>query len=159
MNASTRDEALLSEMALWHVLHRLEVRHWYDVNVNQGRTAHQLYVPHGVFMVGETRHEGQEKIREFYAWRAQRGARVARHLVSNFQVTAAADGRRASATGVITLYGADGEPILPSMPPTMLADLRCEFECEGGEWCYVLHQLVPLFRGEGRLGGAEAKPA
>lgn len=34
---STHDELLL-----WHALHRLEVAYWYDVDVNEGRTAHEF---------------------------------------------------------------------------------------------------------------------
>ena len=160
MSASGNGDALLGEMMLWHVLHQLEVRHWHDVNINVGRTAHECYTEEGVFAVGETRHEGREKIREFYAWRAQRGARTARHLVSNFKVSAGPDGRIASATGVVSLYGADGAPILPSKPATMIADLRSECVLgEDGVWRFTLHELHPLFRGEGRLAGESASQA
>jgi hypothetical protein len=157
MSAAADRDAMLAEMVLWHSLYRLEVQHWHDVNVNAGRAAHTFYVEHGVFVVGESRHEGREKIRQFYDWRARRGARTARHLVTNFQVKAGPDGRTASGTGVISLYAADGAPILLSKPATMIADLRAECElCDDGLWRYVSHMLHPLFRGEGRLAGEGA---
>ena len=160
MNTPENRDMQLSEMLLWHALHQMEVRHWHDVNGNAGRTAHEFYTEQGVFAVGETRHEGREKIREFYAWRARRGERIARHLVSNFQVVAGADGRTASAMGVVSLYGADGVPVLPSRPATMIADLRSELELGAdGIWRFRAHLLHPLFRGEGRLAGESNTPA
>ena len=50
------------ELLLWHALHRLEVTYWYDVDVNEGRTAHQFFTVDGVKMVGHNRFEGCEQI-------------------------------------------------------------------------------------------------
>jgi hypothetical protein len=58
---STHDELLL-----WHALHRLEVTYWHDVDVNEGRTAHEFFTPDGVKIVGHNRFEGREQIREQY---------------------------------------------------------------------------------------------
>jgi hypothetical protein len=33
------------ELLLWHALHRLEVTYWYDVDFNEGRTAHEFFHP------------------------------------------------------------------------------------------------------------------
>ena len=145
----------LQSAALWYELYNLEVRHWHDVNHNQGQLAHELYTEDGVFSVGETRHEGRTAIQQFYAWRRTRGARLARHLVSNLNFTVDDTGKRAQVTGVITLFAADGKPILESKPPTMISDLVNE--CLLGEdlkWRFKSHILVPLFRGEGQLNSA-----
>ena len=145
----------LHQAALWYELYNLEVRHWHDVNHNRGETAHELYTDDGLFSVGETRHEGRTAIQQFYAWRRTRGARLARHLVSNLNFTLDASGKTAWVTGVITLYAADGEPILESKSPTMIADLMNE--CHLGDdlqWRFKRHVLVPLFRGEGQLNSA-----
>ena len=58
------------ELLLWHALHRLEVTYWYDVDFNEGRTAHEFFTPDGVKMVGHNRFEGRQEIRAFYEWRA-----------------------------------------------------------------------------------------
>ena len=69
------------ELLLWHALHRLEVTYWYDVDFNDGRTAHEFFTPDGVKIVGHNRFEGREEIRAFYEWRAsQIGAKAVRQL-------------------------------------------------------------------------------
>lgn len=145
--------------ALWHALYDLEVRHWHDVNLNQGSTTHELYTEDGLFCVGENRREGREAIREFYAWRRSRGARVARHIVNNLSFTLEPSGRTAWVTGVITLFAADGVPILEAKPPTMIADLKSECVLgDDSQWRYKSHVLVPLFRGEGHLNSSATRP-
>jgi hypothetical protein len=62
---NTPDELLL----LWPALHRLEATYWYDVDFNEGRTAHEFFTPDGVKVVGHNRFEGREEIRNFYEWR------------------------------------------------------------------------------------------
>jgi hypothetical protein len=57
------------ELLLWHALHRLEVAYWYDVDVNEGRTAHEFFTPDSVKIVGHHRFEGREQIQAFYEWR------------------------------------------------------------------------------------------
>jgi len=159
MTNSTLGENQQDPVALWYALYNLEVRHWHDVNHNQGATAHDLYTEDGLFSVGETRHEGREAIREFYAWRRTRGARVARHIVNNLSFSLDADGRTAWVTGTITLFAADGSPSLPSKAPTMVADLKNECRLgEDSQWRFKSHVLVPLFRGEGHLNSSATRP-
>ena len=86
------------ELLLWHDLHRLEVTYWYDVDFNEGRTAHEFFTPDGVKIVGHNRFEGREEIRAFYEWRARQsrakavrqlgivGVKAVRHLVTNLFV-------------------------------------------------------------------------
>jgi hypothetical protein len=75
------------ELLLWHALHRLEVTYWYDVDFNEGRTAHEFFTPDGVQIVGHNRFGGREGIRAFYEWRArQNGAKAVRHLITNLYV-------------------------------------------------------------------------
>jgi hypothetical protein len=105
-----------NEFLLWHALHRLEVTYWYDVDVNEGRTAHEFFTPDGVKMVGHHRFEGREQIRAFYEWRALQnpaqaarqlgisGVRAVRHLVTNLYVASSSE-RRATARGIVIFYG------------------------------------------------------
>src|ERR1700761_296771 len=65
------------ELLLWHALHRLEVTYWYDGEFNEGRTAHELFTPDGVKMVGHNRFEGRKEIRAFYEWRARQNVATA----------------------------------------------------------------------------------
>jgi hypothetical protein len=121
--ANTHDELLL-----WHALHRLEVTYWYDVDFNEGRTAHELFTPDGVKMVGDNRFEGREEIRAFYEWRARQnvataarklgisGVRAVRHLIANLYVASSSE-RRATVRGIVIFYG--GKSKLQSNRPTV----------------------------------------
>src|ERR1700733_6962754 len=104
------------ELLLWHALHRLQVTYWQDVNVNEGRTAHEFFTPDGVKMVGHNRFEGREQIRAFYEWRARQsateavrkmgisGVRAVRHLVTNLYVVSSSE-RDATVRGIVVFYG------------------------------------------------------
>ena len=146
---NTHDEHLL-----WHALHRLEVAYWYDVDFNEGRTAHEFFTPDGVKMVGHNRFEGREQIRAFYEWRARQngakvvrqlgisGLRAVRHLVTNLYVASSGE-RGATVLGIVTFYG--GKPKHQSNPP-MVADLinECVLN-EDNVWRFKSHTLRPVF--------------
>src|SRR5580704_16364063 len=81
-----------ADLVLWHALYSLEARYWHDVDLNGGGNAHSFYTADGLFAVGDNEFRGREQIRQFYAWRAQRGLatvrslRTTRHLISNLWV-------------------------------------------------------------------------
>jgi SnoaL-like domain len=142
------------ELLLWHALHRLEVAYWYDVDVNEGRTAHEFFTPDGVKMVGHNRFEGREQIRAFYEWRARQspteavrqlgisGLRAVRHLITNLYVASSGE-RCATVQGIVTFYG--GPSKYQSSPP-MVADLinECVLN-EDNVWRFKSHTLRPVF--------------
>lgn len=103
-------------LALTHELEALVVEYWHDVDTNWGRNAPQFFTEDGEFVGPLEAYKGRDKIRRFYKWREDRGARTVIHSVSNFR--AVADGSdRATAHWVMMLYAADGTPPLPSNPP------------------------------------------
>ena len=142
------------ELLLWHALHRLEVTYWYDVGVNEGRTAHEFFTPDGVKMVGHNRFEGREQIRAFYEWRARQsgakvvrelgvsGVRAVRHLVTNLYVASSSE-RCATVLGIVIFYG--GPSKRQSNPP-MVADLinECVLN-KDNVWRFKSHTLRPVF--------------
>ena len=142
------------ELLLWHALHRLEVAYWYDVDFNEGRTAHEFFTPDGVKMVGHNRFEGREEIRAFYEWRARQnvatavrqlgisGVRAVRHLITNLYVASSSEGC-ATARGIVIFYG--GKSKLQSNPP-MVADLinECVLN-KDNVWRFKSHTLRPVF--------------
>src|SRR3974390_2240372 len=95
---------------LWHMLHDTEIRHWYDVNLNDGRTVHELYAEDGLFAVGLQERRGRVAIQEFYQDRVNRVIRTARHVVTNFRVMAGDRNGHMRATGLISLYAGDKLP-------------------------------------------------
>jgi hypothetical protein len=142
------------ELLLWHALHRLEVAYWYDVDFDEGRTAHEFFTPDGVKIVGHNRFEGREEIRAFYKWRARRklataasqlgisGVRAVRHLITNLYVASSSE-RCATARGIVIFYG--GKSKLQSSSP-MVADLinECVLN-EDNVWRFKSHTLRPIF--------------
>jgi hypothetical protein len=143
-----------ADLVLWHALYSLEARYWHDVDLNGGGNAHSFYTADGLFAVGDNEFRGREQIRQFYAWRAQRGLatvrslRTTRHLISNLWVERASVGE-AKAFGVISFYEASGRPpVKESPPPILVADLVnvCALD-EDGAWRFKSHLLRPVFMG------------
>jgi hypothetical protein len=124
-----------------------ETDYWYEVDRNWGREAHAYYREDGVFVIGDRRMEGAKAVADFYQWRQGRGDRTARHLVCNFRLSkVAAD--RATLECVMSLFAADGAPVLESKPAIMMADVVSEcVRGDNGDWRYELHQLTPIFMG------------
>jgi hypothetical protein len=138
-----------SEFELWHVLHEMEVRHWYDVNTNGGRTVHELYAEEGLFAVGPQERRGSQEIRDFYEARVKRGVRTARHVLTNFRILPGNTDDSMHANGIISLYAGDAMPPLPSKPAALMADLINEYvRAADGRWLYTLHRLIPVFVGD-----------
>ena len=145
------------EFLLWHALHRLEVTYWYDVDVNEGRTAHEFFTPDGVKTVGHHRFEGREQIRAFYEWRALQspaqavrqlgisGVKAVRHLVTNLYVASSSE-RRATVRGIVIFYGG---PSKQQSNPPMVADLinECVLD-KDNVWRFKSHTLRPVFMGK-----------
>src|ERR1700732_4387453 len=119
------------DLALWYTLNRLMTNYWAEVDSNGGAQAHEFYLPDALYAVGNNRFEGEEKIRAFYARRRQRGRTTTRHLVDNLRVFRD-DARHARATGVMSLYRAEGSPpCQAARPPARIAD--CEVQCVFGD--------------------------
>jgi hypothetical protein len=146
------------ELLLWPALHRLETTYWYDVDFNEGRTAHEFFTPDGVKVVGHNRFEGRDGIREFYKWRARQtagkavrqlgvsGVKAVRHLITNLYVASSSE-RYATVLGIVSFYGGATYPTKrQSSPPTMVADLITECVLsKDNAWRYKSHTLRPVF--------------
>ena len=124
----------------------LLVDYWHEVDRNWGEAAHEYYTEDAIFTTSLRTRSGRAEIQEFYRSRRDRGARVALHLISNLRVNVhnTAD---ASAEWVLSLHAADGEPILPSKPAIMIADVADVLvRCGDGRWRYRSRVIRPLFR-------------
>ena len=125
----------------------LESAYWYEVDHNWGRSAHEFYLPDGVFAIGEKRMHGREEIQNFYRWRQGRGERTARHVVSNFLVRTSGE-RHARAECILCLYAADGAPVLESKPAIMIADVINDYVLNDDDrWLLQSRVLRPVFMG------------
>ena len=94
-------------LALTHQLEALVIDYWHDVDTNWGENAPNYYTEDGVFKGTQNTYQGREKIRAFYKWRKDRGARTVIHSVSNFR--AFPDGPdKATCHWILMLYAAGG---------------------------------------------------
>ncbi len=121
--------------------------YWWEVDHHWGRNAHQLYTEDGVFSIGADVMNGPSAVQAFYRWREGRGAREARHVVSNLRVVQR-DDERVDVDCILCLYAADGVPVLPSSPPILIADEVGEcVRGSDGLWRFSSHFLKPVFQG------------
>jgi hypothetical protein len=107
-------------------------------------TAHEFYVPEGLYAIGNNRFEGQDQIQAFYA-RRRYGTVMTRHVVTNVRVHGEGE-RNARMMGLMSLYRADGKsPFQGSRPPAMIADFLAQ--CVLGNnrfWRFRSHVLHPF---------------
>ena len=123
------------------------IDYWWDVDRNGAKCALEFYTEDCVYLMCDHRMEGRAPIMRYYDYRESRGARLVRHVATNLRVHVHAPDR-ATLDGVLSVYAADGVPVLPSAPPIMVADTECEFlRGADGKWRFRLHQITPLFTG------------
>lgn len=120
-------------LALTQQLHALVIDYWHDVDTNWGRNATDYYTEDGVFVGPEASYEGRDKIRAFYKYRQDRGARTVVHSVINFQAWLDEPGK-ATAHWFLMLYAADGKPVLPTHPPIQIAYMTDKMVARGDGW-------------------------
>lgn len=128
-------------------LHSQLMDYWHDVDTNWGRIAPEYYTDDALFEGPEASYRGKEKIRQFYKWREDRGARVAVHAVNNFRVEFESE-NRATSTWYLLLYAADGQRILPTHPPITISLVtdKC-VRAEDGRWLYAGRKFETWFQG------------
>lgn len=134
-------------IALTHELYALLIDYWHDVDTNWGRNAPNYYTEDGVFEGPAASYVGREKIRAFYKWREDRGARTVVHSVHNFQVIPEGSDA-ATCHWFLMLYGADGKPVLPTHPPIQIAYMtdKCVKGGNGG-WLVKYRKFENWFEG------------
>ena len=103
------------DLALWCALNQVVAAYWADVDENGGLVAHEFYLPQGLFVIGNNRFEGKDKIEAFYA-RRRHGTVATRHLLCNLR---AFDDSKPNAriVGVMSLYRADGKSLFQGARP------------------------------------------
>lgn len=122
--------------------------YWHDVDRNWGRNASAFYTEDAVFGGEAANYAGRKEIAAFYQYRIDRGvARVAVHSVTNFRV--AFEGRdRALSTWYLLSYAADGEPVLPTHSPIIIALVSDVHERQpDGAWLCARRIFDVLFAG------------
>lgn len=134
-----------------HAVQERLVDYWWDVDRDGAKGALDYYTEDCVYQMCDHRMEGHAPIRAYYDYRDARGPRLVRHVLTNVRVrVVAAD--QATLIGVLSVYAADGVPVLPSAPPIMVADTDCTFVLgTDGVWRLRRHQITALFTGGTRV--------
>jgi hypothetical protein len=133
-------------LALRYELEALAIDYWHDVDLHGGAGAADHYTDDAVFQTSVREYRGRAEIEAFYRRRQSRGPRVSLHVVNNFRIEVES-ASRVRCGYVISLYAADGEPVLPSKPPILLG-LAEEVVVKqaDGRWRYASRRIRPLFR-------------
>lgn len=135
-------------LALRHELEALAVDFWHEVDHNGGRNAASFYVEDAVFETSIREYRGRDAVHAFYNRREQRGARLSLHVVQNFRIEPLAEDR-VRCEYIMSLFAADGVPVLPSRPAIMIAIAEEVVRRQpDGAWLYESRRLKPLFRDE-----------
>jgi len=137
-------EALLERLRIEAQLHD----YWHDVDRNWGRNAASFYTEDGVFGGEAATYTGRAEIAAFYQYRIDRGVpRVAVHAVSNLRVSF--EGReQAHSTWYLLSYAADGQPVLPTHPPIVIALVSDTYRRQpDGRWLCAHRNFEMLFTG------------
>lgn len=129
---------------LTQILLQNAIDYWYEVDHHDGLDVRDFYLEDATFF----NLRGREAIHQFYVWRKSRGERTVRHLMSNFRATFETP-ELARTECVMTLYAADGVPVLPSAPPIQIADQIDEVVlCDDNRWRFRSRKFVNLFTGD-----------
>jgi len=139
----TEGEQLFERARLQAQLHDL----WHDVDTNWGRNAASYYTEDAEFGGKAGTYRGRRELEEFYAYRVNRGERVAVHSVTNFRTVF--DGPDiAHATWYLLAYAADGVPVLPTHPPIQICLVTDRHERQpDGKWLCARRNFDVLFAG------------
>lgn len=139
---------IAERLVIKDAIEQLMVDFWHEVDVNHGANAHDYFSEDCVYTTSANTRRGRKAIQEFYRTRLARGPRISRHLISNHKIVII-DHSHARGMSVLSLFAADGVPILPSKPAIMVADLHDEIvRCDDDRWRYQSKVITPLFRGD-----------
>jgi hypothetical protein len=136
----------MNEMATLVELHAREAEYWYEIDHNAGRSAHLHYAEDGTFAIGDKVFSGREEIAGFYRWRAELGARTARHVVTNPRISELT-ATSATFCSMMLLYADNGVPVLESRAAVMIADVESAYVRLGEAWVLRSRVLRPIFEG------------
>jgi len=123
--------------------------YWNEVDTNWGAKAPGYFTEGGIFAshTSDMRLEGRDEIEAFYAWRVSRGARTVRHIIDNLAVEPVTE-TAARVRYVMTIWGRDGEGVLPVNGPNAISQVEEEHELHGGRWLIRSRWVRGLFKGD-----------
>ena len=128
---------------------------WFDIDHHNGISAASFFTPDAELTFSRATFHGTAAIERVYRYRADRGPRVSRHLMSNLHITRH-ESRLAETVSVLILYAQDGTPPLPSSAPLLIADVLDRFvpvtDASGGlhQWLIASRRIENRFMTPGQ---------
>jgi ketosteroid isomerase-like protein len=143
MTATDKKELL----ALRYELEALTIDFWHEVDHKGGQNAADYYVEDALFVTSVQEYRGREAIRAFYERRRARAMpRLSIHVVQNFRIEVES-ASRVHCRYVMSLFAADGVPVLESRPAIMMAMAHETVALQAdGSWLHESRVVHPLFR-------------
>lgn len=117
---------------------------WHDIDHNGGGAAATFFTPDAELRFSDAAFRGTAEIEQVYAGRMARGPRVSRHIVTNLHLLEVGV-TRVRAISTLLLFGEDGEAPRPMTSPTLVGDVRDEFEFRDGRWLIRSRWIQNLF--------------
>jgi hypothetical protein len=117
---------------------------WRDIDLNDGRKAHEWYLPDGTLTFDQRTSHGQDEIAATYEKRRSGTARVARHVAANIS-REVVDDTTVRVYSIVVLYAGNGAVPLPNVNPAMVGDVFDVFVREGGTWLLQSRTITTIF--------------
>lgn len=134
------------------------IRSWWLIDIHGGRGVAELFAEDGTLAFGDAANRGRDEIDLVYAQRRARGERTSRHVATNLLVDPTEDGWRV--TYIVTLYAADGAPVILDAAPIGVFDVVDELVADGDRMLLARRVLTQLFaRPDGGLAVSFDRPA
>lgn len=127
----------------------LNAAYWHEVDRQKGANAHDFFTEDGLLTTTLRRIAGRTEIIAYYQWRqARETTRTTRHLIGNQHVEVQ-DASHATNDWILMLHAADRDPVLPSQPAMMIADVHdvCERGTDGC-WRYASRTITAVFKSD-----------
>jgi hypothetical protein len=117
---------------------------WRDIDLNDGRRAHEWYLPDGTLTFDQHTNYGRDEIEATYEKRRNGTGRVARHVATNIS-SQAVDDNTVNVYSIVVLYAGNGTVPLPNVNPAMVGDVNDVFVREGGRWLIRSRTITTIF--------------
>ncbi len=115
------------------------------VDNDEGYGVEDLFTTAGCYEADGAVSTGRAAIAAAYAARRARGARLARHVITNLTLFRTDHPDLVCGSAILTLFAADGVAPLPWAHPIAVSDVRDLFERAEGAWLFRSRVLTRVF--------------
>jgi hypothetical protein len=120
---------------------------WRDIDLNDGRRAHEWYLPDGTLTFDQHTIRGRDEIAATYLKRRSGTGRVARHVATNIVAEPLGD-QTVHVYSIVVLFAGNGTPPLPAVTPQLVGDVDDVFVRDGERWLIKSRRISHVFIAE-----------